>query len=80
MTLAKCRRSEHAWSAKKPKLAPHAVTDEEGDPLDDAEKLRQTLQTLGWPRQARDGDLEDCSCETILGFVQNIMHWKSIEK
>ena len=70
MAPAKCRRSQRAWSAKKPKLAPHAVPDEEGDPWMTQMKLRQTLQTVGWPLQARDGVLEDSSCETILGFVQ----------
>ena len=35
--LAKCRRSQRAWCAKKPRLTFHAVTNEESRTLDDAE-------------------------------------------
>ena len=35
--LAKCRRSQRAWCAKKPRLTLHAVTDEEGRCLNDAD-------------------------------------------
>ena len=33
--LAQCRLSLGAWVSTKPMLCPHAVTDEEGRPLDD---------------------------------------------
>ena len=43
--LAKCRLSLRAWVSKKPMLCLHAVTDEEGHPLEDEDESGVRLCT-----------------------------------
>ena len=39
--LAKCRLGLRAWRSKKPLLCLHAVTDEDGHPLENEDKVGQ---------------------------------------
>ena len=52
--LATCRSGQRAWRAKKPKLCLHAVTDEDGHPLEDEdESWRRRCEYWGTIFQAR---------------------------
>ena len=64
--LAKCRLSLRAWVSKKPMLCFHAVTDEEGRPLDDEDESGRRLCTyLGGIFEARSDYERHHAYETI---------------
>ena len=67
--LAKCTRSLRAWVSKKPMLCLHAVTDEEGRPLDDEDESGTSLCTYcGRLFESRTEDERHLAYETILDF------------
>ena len=66
--LAKCRLSSRAWVSKKPTLCLHAVTDEEGRPLDDEDESGLRLCT-NWTGYLRHGPRTNDTMQTILGFL-----------
>ena len=69
--LAKCRLSLRAWVSKKPMLSLHAVTDEEGRPLDDEDESNMRVRTY-WGKicESRTQDERHHDNETILECVQ----------
>ena len=73
--LAECRLSLRAWVSKKPMLCLHAVTDEEGHPLEDEVESGRRLSTF-WNRvfESRTEDERHHAHETILEYVRKA--WK----
>ena len=70
---ARCRRSQRAWCAKKPRFTLHVVTDEEGRPEGMRMSQGQGCVHTGlahW-RQER-ATVGDHSCETILGMYKRL--------
>ena len=69
--LAKCRLGLRAWRSKKPLLCLHAVTDEDGHPLENEDVSgRRLCEYWGKIFEARiEGDRQHCH-EIILGYVQ----------
>ena len=72
--LTKCRRSQRAWCAKKPQMTLHTVTNEEGQPLDDADESAARLCSCAADNfEAKEGHHQDRSCETILNHVERAL-------
>ena len=70
--LAKCRRGLRAWRSKKPILCLHAVTDEDGHPLENEDGSgRRLCEDWGEMFEARVEGERHPAQETILGYVQN---------
>ena len=69
--LSKCRLGLRAWSAKKPMLCLHAVTDEDGHPLENEDESGKRLcEYWGTIFQARAEDPRHHQYENILRYVQ----------
>ena len=69
--LTKCGLGPRAWRTKKPMLCLHAVTDEDGHPLENEDESGRRLSQY-WIKifEARvEGERHHCH-ETILGYVQ----------
>ena len=78
--LAECRLSQRACVSKKPMLCLHAVTDEEGHPLEDEDESGRRRCT-NWCRgfESRTEDERHHAHETILEYVQKApedIQWK----
>ena len=85
ITCLGCRPKDKALAkAKKPQLTLHAVTDEEGRSLEDADESGSELCTLCASfLEAREGNDQDRSCEVILHYVQrppDDIQWKSCKE
>ena len=77
--LARCRLSLRAWVPKKPMLSLHAVTGDEGRPIDDEDESGRRLCAY-WGRifEARIKDERHNEYETVLDNVQRAtedMQW-----
>ena len=69
--LAKCRLGLRAWRAKKPMLCLHAVTDEDGHPLENEDESgRKLCEYWGTIFQARVEGQRHYHFENILQYVQ----------
>ena len=70
--LARCSISQRAWAAKKPMPCLHAVTDEEGRPLDDEDESgTRSLYLIGVAFfELRTDDERHHARETVLHLVQ----------
>ena len=69
--LAKCRLGLRAWRTKKPMLCLHAVTDEDGHPLENEDKSgRRLCEYWSTIFQARSEGERHHHKETILRYVQ----------
>ena len=69
--LAKCRVGLRGWRAKKPVLCLHAVTDEDGHPLENEdESSRRLREYWGTIFQARAEGPRHHQYESILRYVQ----------
>ena len=69
--LAKCRLGLRAWRAKKPMLCLHAVTDEDGHPLENEDESGRRLCGYWCAifEAPNEGEPHPCN-ETILRYVQ----------
>ena len=70
IALARCRSGQRAWRKKKPEFALSAVTDEEGNPLDDSGK--RLCEYCGTIFHARDEGPRHHQHEDISRFVQHV--------
>ena len=69
--LVKCRLGLRAWRAKKPMLCLHAVTDEDGHPLENEDESgRRLCEYWGTIFQARNEGERHHHYENILQYVQ----------
>ena len=69
--LAKCRLGLRAWRVKKPVLCLHAVTDEDGHPLENEDESgRRLCEDWGTIFQARAEGPRHHLFENLLQYVQ----------
>ena len=73
--LAKCRLGLRAWRSKKPMLCLHAVTDEDGHPLENGDESGRRVICDFWSTifQARNEGVRHHHCETVLRYVQKAL-------